>query len=239
MKRFLLLFTVLLSSLPLHAELRSFKNSKGEEIKAELLSATDTHAELKRGDGRKFTVAVATLSGEDQTWIAEWRKTHKHYKVQTAASVKKGNTREEKGGAFGGKDRKGNDCWFVLDFKNTSSEALTGLKIEYILFAPPGVVVPSLCGTCEVAAIPAGKSGQAATEKLFVDQARTEIRSGNASAVQFSENSLAGIRAELFVAGNPVGAFTSGRVPADAEEQLKQWREKAKAAKEATPAAKP
>jgi hypothetical protein len=113
------------------------------------------------------------------------------------------------------------------------------LKIEYILFAPPGVAVPSLCGTCDVPAIPAGKSGQAATDKLFVDQARTEIRSGNASAVQFSENTLAGIRAELFVAGNPVGAFTSGRVPADAEEQLKQWREKTKPAKEAAPPAKP
>jgi hypothetical protein len=97
MKRLLLLFTMLLAARSAQAELRSFKNSKGEEIKAELISATETHAELKRGDGKKFTVALTTLSGEDQTWIAEWRKTHKHYKVQTQASVKKGNTREEKG----------------------------------------------------------------------------------------------------------------------------------------------
>jgi hypothetical protein len=234
MKWLLLIFAALVP-VRLHAELRAFKNTKGEEIKAEMVSATDTHAELKREDGRKFNVPLATLSEADRKWIAEWRKTHRHYKVQMQAAVKKGVTREEKGDQFATKNRKGNDCWYILDFKNNSSEALTGLRIEYIQFAPPATLVAPLCGSCEVAPVPVGKSGQAITQKMFVDQAQTTYRSGNSNIVQFSENSLAGIRAELFVAGKPVGAFINGNVPADAEEKLKQWREKEKAAKETTP----
>jgi hypothetical protein len=233
MKWLLLILAAFVTPVPLYAELRAFKNIRGEEIKAEMLAATDTHAELKREDGRKFNVPLATLSEADRKWIAEWRKTHRHYRVQMQASEKKGNSREEKGDQFGGKGVKGNDCWYVLSFKNNSSEALTGLRIEYIQFAPPKTLTPPLCGTCEVAAIPVGKAGQATTGKLFVEQAQTTYRSGNSSIVQFSENSLAGIRAELFVTGKRVGAFISGNVPADAEEQLKQWREKEKAPKEA------
>ncbi len=221
------------------AEIRTFTSTKGAEIKAALISSTDTHAELKREDGKKFTVPLNTLSEADRAWIAEWRKTHKHYKVQVLASIKKGNTREEKEGAFGGKPLKGNDCWYALTFKNSSGEPLTGLRVEYIIFSPAEGTASSLCGSCEVADIPAGKNGEAATQKLFVSQARTVIRSGNTSAVQFSESSLTGLRAELLVDGKPAGVFISGKVPDDAEEQLKTWREKQKAPKEETPAAKP
>jgi hypothetical protein len=239
MKRLLLILAVFLVTSPLHAELRVFKNTKGEEIKAEMITATDTHAELKRDDGRKFTVPLASLSEADRAWITEWRKTHKHFKVQVQATVKKGNTREEKAADFGGKNRKGNDCWYVLGFKNTSGDVLSGLRVEYILFAPADAAVSSLCGSCDVAPVPAGKTGEAVTQKLLVDQTRTVFRSGLADAVQFSESSLAGIRAELFVDGKPAGTFLSGKVPADAEDQLKQWREKEKAAKDAkTPPAK-
>jgi hypothetical protein len=240
MKRLLLTTMALMTALPLYAELRTFKNTKGEEIKAEMVNATDSHVELKREDGRKFLVPLASLSEADRTWIAEWRTTHKHYKVQVQATVKKGNTREEKGTAFGGKDRKGNDCWYAIDIKNTSADALTGLKVEYVIFAQGGATAPGLCGSCEVAAIPAGKTGQALTQKLFVEQLQTTYRSGNSSTVQFSENSLVGIRAELFVDGRPAGAFLTGKTPADSEEQLKKWREKEQPAKEAAkPDAKP
>jgi hypothetical protein len=228
MKRLLLILAVLLAARSLHAEMRTFKNSKGEEIKAELISAGESRVELKREDGRQFTVALTSLSEADQKWITDWRKKHKHYVVQMQAAVKKGNTREEKGGGFGAKDRKGNDCWYILDFKNTGAEALTGLHVEYIMFAPASTGLPGLCGTCDVAAVPAGKAGQAVTQKLFVDQAQTVLRSGTVNGVQFSENTLAGIRAEIFVMGKPAGAFLSGRVPADAEELLKQWRDKEK-----------
>src|SRR5689334_6777693 len=73
MKRLLLTTIALMTALPLYAELRTFKNTKGEEIKAEMVNATDSHVELKREDGRKFLVPLASLSEADRTWIAEWR----------------------------------------------------------------------------------------------------------------------------------------------------------------------
>lgn len=218
--------TVLVPLLSLRAELRTFKNTKGEEIKAELINATDSRAELKREDGKRFSVLLTSLSDADRAWITEWRKTHRNFKVEVTAAVRSANTRTEKGGAFGGKDLKGNDCWYVLNFSNKATEALSGLRVEYIIFAPPGAAVPHFCGTTDVAAIPPGKAGQAVTGKLFAPQTETVFRNGNFNTVQYSEATLAGIHAELIVAGKPAGTFLSGKVPEDAAAKLKEWREK-------------
>lgn len=228
----LLLFMAAFLILPLRAEVRTFRNTKGGEIKAELISTTAQRAELKREDGKKFSVPLASLSEEDRKWIAEWAKTHKHFKIQVAASVKKGNTREVEGDAFTKTKTKGNDCWYVLDLKNTAPEALSGIRVEYITFAPPGAETASVCGTVDVAAIPGGKSGQALTQKLFVEQATetATVRSGSAGGsvtmTRSVESTLAGLHAELFLDGKPAGTFISGKVPADAAQQLLAWREK-------------
>jgi len=233
----LLLFTMLLMALPLKAELRNFKNTKGEEIKAELISATGERAELKREDGRKFSVPLTSLSEADRKWIAEWRKTHQHFKVQVLASVKKGNSREVEGDAFTKTKTRGNDCWFVLDFKNTAAEPLSGLRVEYIVFAPSGAAIPSQCRAADVAAIPGGKTGQALTQKLFVQQASetATVRAGSAGGTvtmtRQSESTLAGLHAELFLNGKPAGTFLSGKLPVDAAQQLLAWREKQPPAK--------
>ena len=192
---------LLLMTLPSLADLRQFTNAKGEKIMAELVSATDTRAELKRADGKAFTVPLQSLSEADRAWIAEWRKTHQHFKVAVQASIKKANT-TEKPGTFEGRKIKGNDCWYVLSFQNKSGDALSGLRVDYTIFAPSG---GSLSGSADVAAIAPGKSGQAGT-------------------VQFSESSLSGIRAELFVDGKPAGVFVSGKVPEDAAAKLEAWR---------------
>ncbi len=225
MKTSLLLMALLCPPL-VAAEMRTFRNTKGEEIKAEITGATATHAELKREDGRKFNVPLKTLSEEDRKWIAEWAKTHKHFKVQVAATVKKNLTREAEGDGFAAKT-KGNDCWYEINVKNTAAEPLSGVRVEYIVFAPTGA---SVCGAANLAAIPAGKSGQAKSEKLFVPQAeqtvRTGIAGGGATITRYEESTLSGLRAEFFLDGKPSGTLVQGKLPADAEEQLKAWREK-------------
>lgn len=232
----ILLFLTFLTALPLRAEMRTFKNTKGEEIKAEIVSASMDRAELKREDGKKFSVALATLSEEDRKWIAAWAKAHPHFKVQMAAMVKKGVTRETEGDAFV-KKSKGNDCWYQLDFKNTAAEPLKGMRVEYIIFAPPDAAVPSVCGAVDVAAIPGGKSGQALTQKLFVQQAtetaavRSSSTGGSVTMSRNVESTLAAIRAEIFIDGKRTGTFLSGKLPTDAEQQLLAWREKQTAAK--------
>jgi len=223
MRTSLLLFTML--CLPLRAEVRTFRNAKGEEIKAEIISATATHAELKRADGKRFNVALHTLSEQDRKWITEWAKTHKHFKVQVAATVKKSITREAEGDGFSAKT-KGNDCWYEISVKNTAAEPLSGVRVEYIAYAPSGA---SVSGGADVAAIPAGKFGQAKTEKLFVPQAEQTVRTGTAGGgatiTRYAESTLAGLHAEFFLAGKPAGTLVQGKVPADAAEKLKAWRE--------------
>ena len=227
----ILLFLTLLTALPLSAEMRTFKNTKGEEIKAELVSATVDRAELKREDGKKFSVPLASLSEADRKWIAAWTKAHPHFKVQVAATVKKGVSREVEGDAFV-KKTKGNDCWFQLDFKNTAAEPLKGMRVEYIIFAPSDATVPSVCGAADLAVIPGGKSGQALTQKLFVQQAtetaavRSSSTGGTVTMSRNVESTLAGIRAEIFIDGKRTATFLSGKLPADAEQQLLAWREK-------------
>ena len=234
----MLLLSMFLMTLPLRAELRTFKNTKGEEIKAEIIGVTGGRVELKREDGKKFSVPVSSLSEEDGKWITEWAKTHKHFKVQVAASIKKGNSREVEGDALTKTKTKGNDCWYALDLKNTAAEPLSGLRVEYIVFAASG---SSVCGSVDVAAIPAGKTGQALTEKLFVPQATetAAVRAGSSGGtVQMTrsfESTLAGVHAELFLDGKPSGTFVSGKVPADAAPQLLAWREKQPPAKSEKP----
>ena len=221
-----LLILAALMLLPLRAELRTFKNTKGVEIKAEMISATATHAELKLEGGKLSRVALRMLCEADQKWIAEWAKTHKHFKVQVAAAVKKGLTREAEGDGFAA-GAKGNDCWYEISVKNTAAEALSGVRVEYIAFASAGT---NVCGAADVAAIAAGKIGQAQTEKLFVAQAaqtsRTSTPGGSASITRYAESTLAGLHAELFLNGKLSGTLVQGKLPADAAAQLQAWREK-------------
>jgi len=213
---------------PVRAEIRTFRNTKGQEIKAEIMSATATHAELKLENGKRSKVALTLLSEADRQWITEWAKTHKHFKLQVAATVKKGNTREEEGDANAG-GTKGNDCWYEISLKNTAGEVLAGLRVEYITFAPSGA---SQCGGADVPAIPAGMPGRVQTEKLFVPQAvqtmRTEVGRGGtgASITRTVESSLAGLHAEMYIDGRLAGSFVSGKLPEDAAQQLQAWREK-------------
>ena len=231
MRTLAVIIALLVAAAAAPAELRTFKNTKGEEIKAEMIDSTDSRVELKREDGKKFSVLLTSLSEEDRKWIADWRKKNQRFKVEVTAAEKKGNSRTEKGSSFDGKDLKGNDCWYVLNFNNKTANPLAGLRIEYIIFAPEGSPVPSLCGVTEVPEIPPGKSGQAATGKLFAEQAQTVLRSGNTSVIRNTENSLAGIHAELIVGGKAAGTFLAGKVPDDAGAQLQKWREKQAPAK--------
>jgi uncharacterized Ntn-hydrolase superfamily protein len=224
MKTLLALLLLTLFALPLCAEeARTFTNTKGEKIQAGIISATDTHVELQIAGNKRFKVAQSTLSEDDRKYIAEWRKTHRHYKVQVLPVQKKSISREEKD--FGGAVIKGNDCWYAVELKNTEAEQLTGVRLEYIVYAAADSGVKPLPGAAEVPPIAARKSSQTATGKLFVPQKKEEFRSGLSSVMRYSESGLAGVYLELFVDGKPAGSLKSGTVPDDAAAALKAWRE--------------
>lgn len=68
--RFLLLFAFLLTSLPVSASVRSWRNADGtRSFKAEFLTSDGVRVTLKRSDGRILTFAMTKLHQEDQDWI--------------------------------------------------------------------------------------------------------------------------------------------------------------------------
>lgn len=56
----------------LHAAPRTFTDQVGRTITAELISVQDDQATIRRADGQTFTLAVSTLSDDDQQYIRHW-----------------------------------------------------------------------------------------------------------------------------------------------------------------------
>jgi hypothetical protein len=60
------------------AEIRTFTNSAGKSIKAELVAMEGEAAVLKLGNGRTAKVPLKSLSAEDQTFIKAWWEKNKN-----------------------------------------------------------------------------------------------------------------------------------------------------------------
>ncbi|MDF1858680.1 MAG: hypothetical protein P1U87_00620 [Verrucomicrobiales bacterium] len=61
----------------IHASLcaRTFTSKEGKALEAEFVSTTETHVTVRReADGRRFTIPIASLSDDDQVWIASQGK---------------------------------------------------------------------------------------------------------------------------------------------------------------------
>ncbi|MBC2601546.1 hypothetical protein [Puniceicoccus vermicola] len=56
----------------LGTEVRTFTNNEGQSIQASLESVDDTYVEIRREDGRRFTIPLQTLSREDQEYVKKW-----------------------------------------------------------------------------------------------------------------------------------------------------------------------
>ncbi len=68
-----LLIGLLLIAAVSHIEARTFTSTNGKKLEAELLSATESMAELKVVNGKTYKVPLKKLSKEDREYIAEWR----------------------------------------------------------------------------------------------------------------------------------------------------------------------
>lgn len=206
-------------------ELRTFRNQKGDEIKAEVISVGKEKAELKREDGKTFHVQISTLSDEDQKWLENWRATHRQVKLTFSSEIRRAVTREEKNAAFGGGSLKGNDCTYQILLKNAGTDPSAAIRVETILFAPAGSPAASACAASEVPAIAPGKSATAKSAALFIPQRETVVQSGLSSVKRYSEGSPLGLYAEFFMDGKSIGHMNMGTVPEDAAAQLAKWRE--------------
>jgi hypothetical protein len=56
------------------AQQRTFTDTTGRQIKAEMLGVEGDTARIRREDGQVFAVPLAKLSEEDRQWVEAWRK---------------------------------------------------------------------------------------------------------------------------------------------------------------------
>lgn len=74
-----------LCALCVSAEARVFTNLKGQTIEGSLTGVDASNADILRGDGRKFKVALNTLSAEDQKFCTDWRTANPEMKLTVKA----------------------------------------------------------------------------------------------------------------------------------------------------------
>jgi len=89
------------------ASARTFTNQKGQTFEGSVVAVDATNAEILRGDGKKFKVALTTLSAEDQKFCNDWRVANPALKLTvkadsvTAAGTRKSDTDSSSNGSTG------------------------------------------------------------------------------------------------------------------------------------------
>ena len=72
MKRYTLIFALLLGSLGLDAAMRQWTSHEGRTMQAELIARNGDEITIRRRDGSVFTVGTNLFSSKDRQYVAEW-----------------------------------------------------------------------------------------------------------------------------------------------------------------------
>ena len=243
MKRLLLLLAALTAA----ATARTFTNQKGQSFEASLISADSKSAELMGADGKKYRVALTTLSDADQTFCRAWLAAHPPIKLTVKAE---GFTAKGTRATNNGQDRSGDTNTtsrtrtlqegYRLTVSNWSKDPgakLSGLKVEYAIVVgyfdttakdKRGVKevvkgtldVPELTGTKALTVdTKTVATGQtAAVASRTVRDSDGDTRTGEAAAVY--RESMDGICLVIKHGDRIVATHTTGKVPQDVQTQM-------------------
>lgn len=141
--RLLIALAVLLCPFLSRAEVRTFTNSAGKEIKAELIGMENGAAILKLANGRKAKVPLKSLSDGDQTYVKSWYEENKN-KVSAGdlrLTIEKNTERlketEEKRNK--GNNNRNNkisrtETSYTCALENLSTKSIEGIKAEYVIY---------------------------------------------------------------------------------------------------------
>ena len=118
------------------AETRNFTDQKGRKMAAELVSHKgDGTIELRREDGKTFSVKPTVFSIEDQSYIKKWieknpPKINYHFDVKYEVEKLSGTRRD-----FGYKKVKNEELAYQVELRNLARNSVGNLKFEYRIFA--------------------------------------------------------------------------------------------------------
>tara|TARA_R100000027_G_scaffold67314_2_gene65537 strand:+ start:14564 stop:15310 length:747 start_codon:yes stop_codon:yes gene_type:complete len=133
--RFVILFFILLLSCAgLRGENeRTFTNQSGQTIKASLESFDGEYVEIRRSDGRFFTIPVETLSEEDQKYINLWeigRGVADERKF--LVSIDKDYSDEAKK-SYRGYIQETKKGFYEIELENKTGTLCNGLKVDWAI----------------------------------------------------------------------------------------------------------
>ncbi len=135
--------SLLMTASFLFSEPRTFTNTAGKEVVAEMARATETTVTLKMGNGKEITANISMFSKDDQTFIAEWRKKNPsriNYQFDISFSKKRLGKTKRRGNSVTITDEE----WsYKVKIKNLSKEGRTnalvkGLKVTYKVYRTRG-----------------------------------------------------------------------------------------------------
>lgn len=188
MKTSSLLFALLLSGCGFaSAEMRDFKNQKGAVFKGEPLVVRGPNLVLKGENGREVTVALKSLSREDQDFILRWM-VHEpkalSYSFDCRSEEKTGETKKQSSRL--GK-LEATDKFYQIKINNRCQNPIDDLKVAYRVFLEDRVTDS---GTDrEVGVI--WKGGLLDLGRLTYNQS-TSVVTGSHAVQKATPNSLAG-----------------------------------------------
>ena len=116
------------------AEMREFKNAKGQVIKAEPVVVQGANLTLKLANGKPTTIPIKTLSREDQDFILRWM-VHEPKALSYSFDCKS----EEKSGATDKKESRlgkleTTEKSYTVKINNRCQNPLDNLKVAYRIF---------------------------------------------------------------------------------------------------------
>lgn len=131
-QRFLALTTVASFSLSqASAEMRTFTNTEGNEISAEILEVQDAFVKLQRSDEKTFDIAITTLSEADQEYIQQWAEENVSYNFQFEVDKKTDTIAQSDGHGHQIESRAQK---YEVAITQGSGETLSGADIQYKVF---------------------------------------------------------------------------------------------------------
>ncbi len=136
--RLLVVFALVFAglSLPrrsLAAEWRTFTDTTGRTIVAEIMEASDDTVRVRREDGRVFAIALENLSADDRTFVEAWR--HRRAFAMGGLEVTTHRVRlDSDRKQIRPRTRKTENWCYKVTIANHSQADLSGLTIEYRVF---------------------------------------------------------------------------------------------------------
>jgi hypothetical protein len=115
------------------AQARTFTDTGGRTMIAEIMDATEATVRVRRDDGRVFEIAQATLSAGDREFIAAWRL--KREFAFGGVTIGAQRVRLETERTQTRSSTKKDESWcYKLTLTNRSRADLSGLRVEYRVF---------------------------------------------------------------------------------------------------------